>query len=111
MLKDVCFSTCMVSFHRRIPHNKIQHDKPFKTPFLVAMTDTAKPRKVVFVFPGAAGHVNPSLPVCRRFIELGWEVPRSRHLGHLVGGIIPELGYVAKKNMVNDPTYRSFMIN
>ena len=36
------------------------------------MTDAGKPL-VVFVFPGAAGHVNPSLPMCRRFVELGWE--------------------------------------
>lgn len=29
---------------------------------------------VVFVFPGAAGHVNPSLPMVRRFLEVGWQV-------------------------------------
>lgn len=31
-------------------------------------------RLAVFVFPGAAGHVNPSLPICRRLVDLGWQV-------------------------------------
>ena len=29
---------------------------------------------VAFVFPGAAGHVNPSLPISRALVELGWQV-------------------------------------
>lgn len=76
MLEDMCvillvwfYSTAVFLTTR---YNTINLEKSVSN---VAMTDTAKPRKVVFVFPGAAGHVNPSLPVCRRFIELGWEVP------------------------------------
>ena len=76
MLKDVCYITC-IWFHSTAVflttrYNTINLEKSVSK---VAMTDTAEPWKVVFVFPGAAGHVNPSLPVCRRFIELGWEVP------------------------------------
>lgn len=33
-----------------------------------------RPRLAVFVFPGAAGHVNPSLPICRRLVDMGWQV-------------------------------------
>lgn len=35
---------------------------------------STKHRLAVFVFPGAAGHVNPSLPICRRLVDLGWQV-------------------------------------
>lgn len=31
-------------------------------------------RTAVFVFPSAAGHVNPSLPVCGALVRLGWDV-------------------------------------
>jgi len=31
-------------------------------------------RSVVFVFPSAAGHVNPSLPLCRFLVSHGWNV-------------------------------------
>lgn len=32
------------------------------------------PSKAVFVFPGASGHVNPSLPLARGLVKLGWQV-------------------------------------
>lgn len=32
------------------------------------------PGTAVFVFPSAAGHVNPSLPLCQRLVSLGWKV-------------------------------------
>lgn len=32
------------------------------------------PSTAVFVFPSAAGHVNPSLPLCQRLVSLGWKV-------------------------------------
>eukprot|EP00439_Symbiodinium_sp_Y106_P087385 s33_g48.t1 len=28
----------------------------------------------LFAFPSASGHINPSLPLCRRLVDLGWEV-------------------------------------
>mmetsp|Transcript_116720 Transcript_116720/g.341711 ORF Transcript_116720/g.341711 Transcript_116720/m.341711 type:complete len:493 (-) Transcript_116720:47-1525(-) len=31
-------------------------------------------RTAVFVFPSAAGHINPSLPLCKRLVNLGWHV-------------------------------------
>jgi len=37
--------------------------------------DAAAPKQhAVFIFPSATGHVNPSLPVARRLISLGWTV-------------------------------------
>lgn len=32
------------------------------------------PGTAVFAFPSAAGHVNPSLPLCQRLVSLGWKV-------------------------------------
>ena len=32
------------------------------------------PSHVAFVFPGASGHVNPSLPIARALVQLGWRV-------------------------------------
>lgn len=29
---------------------------------------------ICFVFPGAAGHVNPSLPIARRLVQQGYQV-------------------------------------
>ena len=34
---------------------------------------TAAPR-AIFVFPAASGHINPSLPLARGLVSLGWEV-------------------------------------
>ena len=30
--------------------------------------------RAIFVFPNAAGHLNPSLPLARGLVSLGWEV-------------------------------------
>ena len=38
------------------------------------MQAAAQNRTAVFVFPSAAGHVNPSLPVCGALVRLGWDV-------------------------------------
>lgn len=31
-------------------------------------------RTAVFCFPSAAGHINPSLPVCKQLVKMGWKV-------------------------------------
>ena len=30
--------------------------------------------RAIFVFPAASGHINPSLPLARGLVSLGWEV-------------------------------------
>ena len=29
---------------------------------------------IAFVFPGLADHVDPTLPVCRGLVQMGWQV-------------------------------------
>ena len=43
-------------------------------PPLGPTTAPSSKRKAIFVFPAAAGHVSPSLPLARGLVARGWAV-------------------------------------
>ncbi|CAE7428872.1 yojK [Symbiodinium sp. CCMP2456] len=63
--------------------------------------------RALFAFPSAAGHINPSLPLCRRLVDLGWEVvylgvPEFRDAIAAAGGSFSDLNELGKEFGMED---------